>query len=111
MLRWENYVATMLARQGRLLLLHNILGRDRIGQGKEKLCRDRAFLCCDKGLPGRDKAGHGRGALSPTTQLGKHDRHARSTGMHSRKRRERDRDILSRQRFLYCERLVQYQNK
>ena len=46
------------------------LGRDRVGQGKEKFFRDRAilcrdivghamkFLCHDRGFLGRDKASH-----------------------------------------------------
>ena len=78
------------------MLQQNILCRNKISQGKEKLGRDRAFLChdrvgrnseklChDRGLPGRDRAGHDKGALSPTIELGTHNRHARVTGRRAR---------------------------
>ena len=63
--------------------------RDKIGQGKEKLCRDKAFLCCNKVGQNReklcrDRAGHDRGALSPMTELGAHDRQAHATRMCAR---------------------------
>ena len=52
-----------------------------------------------------------RGALSPTTELGVHDRYARAIGMSARQRRKHYKGILSRQRFLYCDRLVQKPKK
>ena len=54
---------------------------------------------------------HDRGALSPTIEPGVHDKHACMIGMRARQRRERDRGILSRQIFLYCDRLVQKPKK
>ena len=43
---------------------------------------------------------HDRGAMSPTTESGAHDKHARTTSMRARQTRKSDRGILSRQRFL-----------
>ena len=77
--------------QVRKIFCHDrgFLGRDRVGQGKEKLCCDivgqgREKFCRYRGLPGCDRAGHDRGVMSPTTESGVHDRHARATGMHAR---------------------------
>ena len=44
-----------------------ILCRDRVGQGRDKFCRDRRFL-------GRNRAGHEIGALLPTIEPGTQDR-------------------------------------
>ena len=69
-----------------------ILCHGKVGQGKEKLCRDKAILCCDRvgqgkenlcrgrGFLDRDRTSHDTSALSPTTELGVHDKVACETG-------------------------------
>ena len=75
------YVVTEYGKMRYFLSRESIL--DRVGQNMEKLCRDRA--------------GHDGGALSLTTELGEHDKHACETGMREPQSCAHDRGILLRQ--------------
>ena len=51
-LGWEDFLPQL-----------SILRRDRVSQGKEKLCRDIEILCCDRLDQGRDNFGRDKGFL------------------------------------------------